>query len=381
MILSQNSIWDFIPTDLFYSMIIQCFLSVIVGCICFILFMTQNKYFRGGFVKYFYFAVVTIILLSFADMGEAYFRLLPEPTLYRRICGGLGYILRPMVLFFQLKIFFYFDKKKRNLMLMIPLIINILIVLSSFFLKYTDPIFMYDYDATNTIHRGILVGAPFILTIYYFAILIIFGINKLKFGYSKELYISSFIFLVMILTTVLEVSFEYKGLIPTCALFGVSYYYMYYLSYTYSVDYLTGCFVGFKLFEDVKRLKTNYTIIEFDINGLKKINDALGHLAGDKMIIDIINIINSVSPRNIKMYRIGGDEFVIIYKTQNIEKIMSYINKIHNSLEESNCSVSIGYSIKDENETFEEGMLNADRMMYTEKDFYHSEINKNITQE
>ncbi|MCD5447563.1 GGDEF domain-containing protein [Lactobacillus delbrueckii subsp. lactis] len=48
-----------------------------------------------------------------------------------------------------------------------------------------------------------------------------------------------------------------------------------------------------------------------DLNGLKKANDELGHDAGDKMLIASGNLISQAFGRDY-VYRIGGDEFVVL---------------------------------------------------------------------
>ena len=55
-------------------------------------------------------------------------------------------------------------------------------------------------------------------------------------------------------------------------------------------------------------------VIFWDINGLKKTNDAYGHSAGDELITSIAESIKQVSNQFDNAYRIGGDEFVMIMR-------------------------------------------------------------------
>lgn len=52
------------------------------------------------------------------------------------------------------------------------------------------------------------------------------------------------------------------------------------------------------------------------MNGLKKINDSLGHEAGDKLIASVANTITEIFPEA-RRYRFGGDEFVILSFDKN----------------------------------------------------------------
>jgi diguanylate cyclase (GGDEF)-like protein len=54
------------------------------------------------------------------------------------------------------------------------------------------------------------------------------------------------------------------------------------------------------------------SIILFDIDRLKELNDTLGHLAGDQVITDIARIAAAVIRDNDMLVRWGGDEFVIL---------------------------------------------------------------------
>src|SRR5690349_17227284 len=62
---------------------------------------------------------------------------------------------------------------------------------------------------------------------------------------------------------------------------------------------------------DLKRLRGEYVII-LDIDKFKQINDNLGHLAGDKIIVQVSDVIKDNIRLADRAYRIGGDEFAII---------------------------------------------------------------------
>ena len=50
----------------------------------------------------------------------------------------------------------------------------------------------------------------------------------------------------------------------------------------------------------------------FDLNGLKEVNDTIGHLAGDTLIMNFANILRTSIPQQHFVGRYGGDEFVIL---------------------------------------------------------------------
>lgn len=147
-------------------------------------------------------------------------------------------------------------------------------------------------------------------------------------------------------------------------------------------DALTGINNRRAYLEKVEMLKSNLSrtsrvsIIVLDVNNLKKVNDTLGHEAGDKLIIDSCNIISNVFNKN-DVYRIGGDEIVVILENIHEYKVDKLIDKFIYEIEEfnllNNRKVSIAYgmsSYDNENEndkSFEEVFSRADDEMYKNK--------------
>lgn len=88
-------------------------------------------------------------------------------------------------------------------------------------------------------------------------------------------------------------------------------------------DDLSGVFSRYAYSSDIERyssmsaLPDNFTVFVFDINGLKAVNDVLGHYAGDKLIIGAARCIEKVVGDAGRCYRTGGDEFVVM---TNMEK-------------------------------------------------------------
>lgn len=121
--------------------------------------------------------------------------------------------------------------------------------------------------------------------------------------------------------------------------------------------------------------KISVGILSIDLNNLKAVNDNLGHQEGDKYIKAAAKIIEkSISSKDV-LYRVGGDEFVIIVWDVPIEYIKAIINNIKtntqeiNSKNDINISMSIGYAIF--NETIDENIFStytrADKLMYKNK--------------
>lgn len=116
------------------------------------------------------------------------------------------------------------------------------------------------------------------------------------------------------------------------------------------------------------------TVIQADINGLKIMNDAFGHEAGDELLIAVANVLTEFFSQKENITRNGGDEFVIILKNTTKEKGLVLIEKAEKKLESMkihgmNVSVSFGIATKYENESLAEIIRIAEEDMYQHKLF------------
>lgn len=136
--------------------------------------------------------------------------------------------------------------------------------------------------------------------------------------------------------------------------------------------------------EHMNKLQANvdskYSIITFDLNNLKKINDNFGHVTGDLLIKTAANAISTIfSPSGI-VGRMGGDEFIAILDTNDTKQIESLIKSFNLFIENTNktdnnnlyLSVSYGYATCDEvtERNIEKVYHLADSRMYVHKKNY-----------
>ncbi len=144
------------------------------------------------------------------------------------------------------------------------------------------------------------------------------------------------------------------------------------ISYGYN-DIMTGTLNrrAFEAFEKMFDPSQPYGYIMCDINGLKVANDTLGHEAGDELIKVVAGcLIDTFGKENV--YRIGGDEFVVISRAPDKKAFDNEIAEVKRRIEENDKSASLGCVYSDNGEhTFEEVMEQADKLMYeAKKEFY-----------
>lgn len=111
-------------------------------------------------------------------------------------------------------------------------------------------------------------------------------------------------------------------------------------------------------------------VIYLDLNGLKEINDKMGHLAGDTLIISASYVLQEIFADN--SYRIGGDEFVVIEQDVLESEFMSKYNKLLVRMKELEISVATGYIWKERCLNLSEILQEADQKMYEDKKRYYS---------
>jgi len=116
------------------------------------------------------------------------------------------------------------------------------------------------------------------------------------------------------------------------------------------------------------------SVIICDVNGLKAVNDTLGHKHGDKFIQIIAKTLESVCPKSGFLARIGGDEFIFLLPGTDAEAAYILIDQIREALMHKNeevlydLSVALGAATKNtEEQDLDEIIDIADGLMYENK--------------
>lgn len=119
-------------------------------------------------------------------------------------------------------------------------------------------------------------------------------------------------------------------------------------------------------------------IIMCDLNGLKKKNDEQGHEMGDRYICLTSELLRECFG-NKKVYRIGGDEFVVIIRGEAEEPIKRNIKNFRAKCKDYDVSISLGFAFREYyDESFEDMLKEADNRMYASKnEFYRLKCEKN----
>jgi len=162
------------------------------------------------------------------------------------------------------------------------------------------------------------------------------------------------------------------------------------LEYAASIDMMTGTYNrewGRALIQGILNGKVTdqvNSLVFIDIDHLKLTNDRFGHEAGDKVILNIVELIRANTRRSDMLCRWGGDEFVMVVRA-NGKQAGQVFAKIRHLLEQQNAghescnNMSFSYGVvemePDRYRTAEEVVAEADRRMYENKRglFVHSQ--------
>ncbi len=298
-----------------------------------------------------------IILLSLvaADSFEYLAAQFDHPTLLRVIMSAIGYSLRPIIILMLIMLIY----KKAHWRLAIPAIINSLVAFSAFF---TD--IAYWFDENNIFHRGFLGYTPYIVSLFYILYLFFLSIRV----FSKDSSLDGFIVMFIAVTASVSALFAISGyddvVNQTFAAEILMYYLYVYGQYTRR-DALTGLFNRQSFYSDTKKYSSAISgMISIDMNELKWMNDTLGHDAGDKALKAVTEGFLKAATAKERIYRIGGDEFIVICRERTAEEMVKLVDDMRASVDATGYSCAFGLSVDG---TPEEMIKEADERMYADK--------------
>lgn len=160
-----------------------------------------------------------------------------------------------------------------------------------------------------------------------------------------------------------------------------------YLRYLGTHDVMTGLYNRAYYEEEMKRLgggrQYPVSIIIADMDGLKDVNDNLGHQAGDKLIRRAAEVLKAGFRQEDVIARIGGDEFAVIMSLtgmatakESLERAQTLVGLNNKYYGEPTLSISLGVSTGEKGSDLEAIMRAADDNMYREKRAHHQQAGR-----
>ena len=138
-------------------------------------------------------------------------------------------------------------------------------------------------------------------------------------------------------------------------------------------DPLTGLGNRFALgqYAETINRENSLGVIYCDITGLKFVNDTAGHDAGDRLIQEASKHLGEVFGDH-QIFRVGGDEFLVICSSVEENVLMERIKRLKGILKDSTVNIAVGAVwVPEQTEGLEALMSKAEKMMYKDKAEYY----------
>jgi diguanylate cyclase len=122
-----------------------------------------------------------------------------------------------------------------------------------------------------------------------------------------------------------------------------------------------------------KRHSRSVSLLYVDIDEFKSINDSRGHSIGDQAISNIAHLIRAMLRETDSVFRIGGDEFIVLADGADLGSAVLLAEKIRKKIESQelingcNVTVSMGVAELTDGDTADSWIARADAVMYTAK--------------
>lgn len=342
--------------------------ALILILLAFVIMLRITVFLDKKTVMRMYILIAAVFLLSIIVFVEFYLVGLGGYATARTIMMAIRYSATPIIIAFVL---FTLVNKARWYVFIPSLVLTIVNIVSIF----TGIVFSIDDD--GNLVRGFLGYLPYIVVGLY-CIFLVYVLIKHSNKQATE--IIPIIFMCFAFVSGLVLPFilgkSYSVIFCTTIAIALFVYYVFQILQLTKKDPLTGLLNRQAYYSMVKNNAKEITaIISIDMNGLKVINDTGGHAAGDKALTTLAFCFTKATKFKQSIYRIGGDEFVIVCRKTSEQDVKELIDCIYQYVSETKYSCSIGYCcLSDSALTVEEMLRQSDEMMYQVKAEYYEKI-------
>ncbi len=350
---------------MFLDYLIQNWAMILTG-IAFAISLKITGFQDKGSAKRMYILIAGVFLLSVVVFEEFYLADLGGYRATRIILMAVRYSATPMIV---AMILYALQKKTRWIVFIPAAALTVINVISIF----TGVVFGLAED--GTLQRGPLGYLPYIVPGLY-GVYLIFVLYKK----SNKLYteIIPLVFLGLAFASGVFLPFifgrNFAQIFCTTIMIALFVHYVFSIHHLSKIDPLTRVLNLQAFYDDSTINPEDITaLISLDMNGLKGINDTQGHAAGDRALIAIAECFKGELGSRQAVYRIGGDEFVIICRKTSQSEVEELIGRIQKKLSETEYTSAAGYCYEGNGKkSISEMLKKSDEMMYAEKAKYYS---------
>ena len=239
---------------------------------------------------------------------------------------------------------------------------------------------VFKLDADHQLVRGPLGYFPYVMAGLY-CVFVIYILYKRSNKTSSEIIPILFFCFTFLSDLILPfvIGRDFAQFFCTTISIALFVYYVFSILQLTKKDALTGALNRQAYYADVATDPEEITaLISMDLNGLKTINDTHGHAAGDEALVTLAVCFERALGRKQSLYRVGGDEFVIVCRRISHMETDQLVERIKKNVAETKYGCSIGYSYSiDGAKSVDTLLKESDSMMYEEKARYRKAAEKN----
>ena len=353
-------------TNLYLQSLVQINFIPVLITVFLLFFIHVNIKFETHLAKQMIPCVILLLFLIVMDNLDYYGYDSDMPQKLHRLFAMLGYDIRIFLMVGLINIAYGRQIKSKTLtkVTYIPAVLNALIILPCMF---SDLVF--SYSETGDFVRGPLAYTPHIISAMYIFFLFYLAINSMRLDRRTEAGILFLCAIVTVMAVLVEMIFFLRGILIGVIALDITFYYLYLHIEHFRFDNLTKVLNRDSFYADVKEYGPEKIthVLSIDVNDLKITNDTKGHAAGDKLIKDVANILRNELDQSCYLYRVGGDEFVVLCLLRSNDEIKSMIERMYKKIEDAGYSLAIGWETVTSDVSVDEAYKQADRQMYETK--------------
>lgn len=315
--------------------------------------------------------IILILLESVLWSVENWTRSFENLSIARPLLTSVIYLLHPAIMIGIIAMGDGIPAKKRWILL--PFIISIPIIFTS---QWTHLIFWFTQDNVFRNVNSLIRYYPYILFFFYAIVMGAFLIENFSLFYRRArrgvFFTLIFSLMGVLLHLITDVDTDYSTLFASALIL----YYLFLYMNTSKIDTLTGLMNRQCYYADSKKGRERISAVaSVDMNDLKKINDTMGHKAGDEALQVVGRCLTFKAGRAKNVYRIGGDEFAIFYYAKDEDYVQKDLELIKKELSKTPYVCAFGYTMVGKSEPIDTAMSLADQKMYKNKaSIKHSNI-------
>ena len=351
--------------------------------ICLVMILISIRNFKVRKKESIYFLIFTgiLLLLSVVVVMEQYASVVGNIYL-ATIFTSIGYAARPfLILIFILLANMNEKRSVWFYRVFIGLLcLNALIYVIPWFFNVpwmSTAVFHYELIGGKAVFQygGFLNYSSHFIALFFLIVLIYFSFASFQGKHRRDGIVLILCGLIILATVITEMVLQRTDLLNIISGICIMIDYIFIISINASRDPLTRLYDRRTYYEDLTKFQNMINgIVQLDMNELKYYNDNFGHEAGDEALVSLANIFSSsIISKSMCVYRLSGDEFLILMFQGKKEQLDEVIRIIKEKLSTCKYSAALGsYFIdKGDKTTFDEAMKKAEKLMYEDKTNYY----------